>query len=139
MQQRGAEILAARKLSSALSAAQAIANHFHDWIYGTPEGEFVSMGVYTTADNPYNVPEDIFFSFPVRCQGGQWSIVPGLTLSPETQRRLPITIDELVEERNLALSLMVEEAPPTRSAINDVMAQDTSLARTIAGARPAHL
>ncbi len=108
VQQRGAEILAARKLSSALSAAQAIANHFKDWVAGTPEGEFVSMGVYTTAANKggYSVPDDIFFSFPVQCREGKWKVVPGLTLSEETRRRLPATIDELVEERNLALSIV---------------------------------
>ncbi len=106
MQQRGAEVLAARKLSSALSAAQAIANHFRDWVQGTPEGEFVSMGVYTAADNAYDVPADIFFSFPVQCKAGKWAVVPGLALSPETRRRLPATVDELLEERGLALSLV---------------------------------
>jgi malate dehydrogenase len=106
VQQRGAEVLAARKLSSALSAAQAIANHLKDWVQGTAPGEFVSMGVLTTSDNPYDVPADIFFSFPVTCQGGKWAIVPGLTLSPETRRRLPATVEELVEERALALSLL---------------------------------
>ena len=107
MQQRGAEVLAARKLSSALSAAQAIANHLHDWVHGTRPGEFVSMGVYSEAGNPYDVPADIFFSFPVRCAGnGTWSVVPGLTLSAETRRRLPATIEELVEERGLALSIV---------------------------------
>lgn len=106
MQQRGAEVLAARKLSSALSAARAIANHLKDWVQGTAPGEFVSMGVYTAADNPYDVPGDIFFSFPVTCAGGKWAVVPGLTLSPETKRRLPATVEELVEERALALSLV---------------------------------
>lgn len=106
VQQRGAAVLAARKLSSALSAAQAIANHFHDWVHGTPEGEFVSMGVYTEPGNPYDVPADIFFSFPVTCAGGGWRVVPGMTMSAETRRRLPATIDELVEERGLALSLL---------------------------------
>ena len=47
---------------------QAIANHLRDWVHGTAPGEFVSMGVHTAADNPYGVPADIFFSFPVTCQ-----------------------------------------------------------------------
>ena len=109
VQQRGAEILAARKLSSALSAAQAIANHFRDWVQGTPEGEFVSMGVYTSLaekEASYDVPEDIFFSFPVTCKDGKWSVVPGLALSEETKRRFPMTINELVEERGLAVSVV---------------------------------
>jgi malate dehydrogenase len=106
VQQRGAEILAARKLSSALSAAQAIANHFKDWVHGTAEGEFVSMGVFVSEGNAYDIPADIFFSFPVTCKGGKWTVVQGLSLSEETRKRLPATITELVEERNLALSLV---------------------------------
>lgn len=30
-----------------MSAAKAIIDHLKDWIYGTKEGEFTSMGVYT--------------------------------------------------------------------------------------------
>ena len=37
VQQRGAAVIAARKLSSALSAAKAICDHLHDWIIGTRE------------------------------------------------------------------------------------------------------
>ena len=35
IQQRGAAVIAARKLSSALSAAKAICDHLHDWLIGT--------------------------------------------------------------------------------------------------------
>ena len=44
---RGAAIIAARKLSSAASAASATCDHVHDWIIGTKEGQIVSMGVMT--------------------------------------------------------------------------------------------
>ena len=37
IQQRGAAVIAARKLSSALSAAKAICDHLHDWFQGTPD------------------------------------------------------------------------------------------------------
>lgn len=37
VQQRGAAVIAARKLSSALSAAKAICDHLHDWLVGTRE------------------------------------------------------------------------------------------------------
>jgi len=37
VQQRGAKVIAARKFSSAASAAQAIVDHMRDWINGTPE------------------------------------------------------------------------------------------------------
>ena len=37
IQKRGAAIIAARKLSSAMSAAKAICDHLRDWWFGTPE------------------------------------------------------------------------------------------------------
>ena len=37
VQKRGAAIIAARKLSSAMSAAKAICDHMRDWYFGTPE------------------------------------------------------------------------------------------------------
>ena len=33
------------------------------------------MGVYS--DGSYGVPEGIFYSFPVTCEKGEWSIVQG--------------------------------------------------------------
>ena len=41
---RGAEIISARGASSAASAANAAIDHIHDWVLGTPEGDWVSMG-----------------------------------------------------------------------------------------------
>lgn len=37
VQQRGAAIIKARKLSSALSAASAACDHIRDWVLGTPQ------------------------------------------------------------------------------------------------------
>ena len=44
VQQRGAAVMSARKLSSAMSAAKAICDHVHDWFHGTPAVS-VCMGV----------------------------------------------------------------------------------------------
>lgn len=104
VQQRGAAVLAARKLSSALSAAQAIANHLKDWVRGTPAGEFVSMGVLA-GPNPYGVPDDLVFSMPVSCHDGRWTVHKELTLSPALQKLLPLTIQELEDEKTGALGM----------------------------------
>ncbi|KAF1394547.1 hypothetical protein PFLUV_G00001470 [Perca fluviatilis] len=64
VQQRGAAVIKARKLSSAMSAAKAICDHMRDIWFGTKEGEFISMGVYA-AGNSYGIPEDLIYSFPV--------------------------------------------------------------------------
>ena len=34
-----------------MSAAKAIIDHLRDWMFGTKEGEFVSMGVITDGDS----------------------------------------------------------------------------------------
>nr|GMD81621.1 malate dehydrogenase [Ipomoea batatas] len=75
VQQRGAAIIKARKLSSALSAASSACDHIRDWVLGTPEGTWVSMGVYS--DGSYNVPAGLIYSFPVTCKNGEWCIVQG--------------------------------------------------------------
>jgi malate dehydrogenase len=40
-----------------------------------PQGTWVSMGV--CSDGSYGVPEGLFYSFPVTCEKGEWSIVQG--------------------------------------------------------------
>ena len=49
VQKRGAAVIAARKLSSAMSAAKAAADHMRDWFQGTNEA--VSMGVISDGVN----------------------------------------------------------------------------------------
>jgi malate dehydrogenase len=101
VQQRGAEIIKMRGLSSAMSAASAACDHMRDWVQGTPDGKWVSMAVYSTGY--YGQPEGVMFSFPCVCRNGDWEVVQGLKLSDETVSKLKITADELVEERSLAL------------------------------------
>jgi malate dehydrogenase len=101
VQQRGAEVMKARGLSSAASAAKAIVDHVHDWVLGTPEGVFVSMAVWSTG-NPYGVPENLIFSFPVTCSKGAWTIVPNLTITDAIKTRIAATTQELEEEREQA-------------------------------------
>jgi len=102
VQKRGSAIIAARKLSSAASAANAICDHVHDWVVGTNPGEWVSMGVMTDGHH-YGIPAGINYSFPVICKDGVWHIVDGLKQSEVAQKKLQLTLDELLEEKKLAL------------------------------------
>ncbi|KAL3359808.1 hypothetical protein AABB24_016344 [Solanum stoloniferum] len=104
VQQRGAAIIKARKLSSALSAASSACDHIRDWVLGTPEGTFVSMGVYS--DGSYNVPAGLIYSFPVTCKNGEWSIVQGLPIDEFSRKKLDLTAEELSEEKALAYSCL---------------------------------
>ncbi|KAL6756296.1 NAD-dependent malate dehydrogenase [Haematococcus lacustris] len=100
VQQRGAAIIKARGLSSALSAASSVCDHVRDWVLGTPCGRWVSMGV--VSDGSYGVAPGLVFSYPVKCSGGKWSIVQGLKLDPASKALLAATEAELLEEKELA-------------------------------------
>ncbi|PPS05555.1 hypothetical protein GOBAR_AA15091 [Gossypium barbadense] len=104
VQQRGAAIIKARKLSSALSAASAACDHIRDWVLGTPEGTWVSMGVYS--DGSYNAPAGVIYSFPVTCRNGEWTIVQGLAIDEFSRKKLDLTGAELTEEKELAYSCL---------------------------------
>ncbi|KAF5941876.1 hypothetical protein HYC85_019518 [Camellia sinensis] len=104
VQQRGAAIIKARKLSSALSAASSACDHIRDWVLGTPEGTWVSMGVYS--DGSYNVPAGLIYSFPVTCCNGVWTIVQGLPIDHLSRKKLDLTAEELTEEKALAYSCL---------------------------------
>jgi len=101
VQQRGAEVMKLRGLSSAASAAKAIVDHVADWILGTAEGTFVSMAVLSDG-NPYGIPEGLMFSFPVTCSAGVWTIHGGLTISENVKKLIEGTTAELVDERSQA-------------------------------------
>ncbi|XP_052001710.1 malate dehydrogenase, cytoplasmic-like [Xyrauchen texanus] len=105
VQQRGAAVIKARKLSSAMSAAKAICDHMRDIWTGTPEGEFISMGVYSNG-NCYGVPEDLIYSFPVAIKDKTWKIVDGLAINDFSRAKMDETAAELVEERDTAVSFL---------------------------------
>jgi malate dehydrogenase len=98
IQKRGAAIIEARGLSSAASAANAAMDHIRDWVYGTPDGDWVSMGI--PADGSYDIPEGVIYGYPVTCQNGQYQIVKGLDISDFSRGRMQATLKELHEERD---------------------------------------
>jgi malate dehydrogenase len=104
IQRRGAEIIEARGLSSAASAADAVVDHVHNWALGTPEGDWVSMSV--PSDGSYGISEGIVFSFPVTCKDGNYDIVQGLDLEPLAVERLKASEKELLEERAVIQDLL---------------------------------
>jgi malate dehydrogenase len=105
VQKRGAAIIAARKLSSAMSAANAACDHMRDWFNGTAPGEWVSMGVLSSGSD-YGVAAGLIYSFPVSIgRDRNWKIVQGLTISPFAREKMDVTAKELLEERDEALSI----------------------------------
>lgn len=94
---RGAAIIDARGASSAASAASATVDAARSWLLGSPDGDWVSMAVYS--DGSYGVPEGIVSSFPVTTKDGNWSIVQGLEIDDFSRGRIDKTTAELVDER----------------------------------------
>src|SRR5437764_3598649 len=85
VQKRGAAIIEARGASSAASAANAAIDHVHDWVLGTPDGDWVSMAI--PSDGSYGVAEGVISSFPVTCSGGQIEVVQGLEINEFSRSR----------------------------------------------------
>jgi malate dehydrogenase len=104
IQRRGAEVIEARGLSSAASAADAIVGHVRDWVRGTREGDWVSMAV--PSDGSYGIAEGVVFSYPVTCKNGEYEIVQNLDLDEFSQARLRASERELREERAVIEELL---------------------------------
>lgn len=100
---RGAAIIDARGASSAASAASATVDAARSWLLGSPDGDWVSMAVYS--DGSYGVPEGIVSSFPVTTKDGNWSIVQGLEIDEFSRGRIDKTTAELVDERSAVTEL----------------------------------
>lgn len=99
VQTRGAAVIKARKLSSAMSAAKAVADHMRDWWFGTGDN-WVSMGVFSKGE--YGISEGIMYSYPVRIANRQWTIVKDLEINDFAREKMDVTAKELCEEREMA-------------------------------------
>lgn len=104
IQKRGAAIIEARGLSSAASAANAIINHVHDWMIGTRENDWVTMGV--PSDGSYAIPQGVIYGFPVTCQDGAYKIVQGLEINEISRTKMLATYRELLEEKDAIKHLL---------------------------------
>jgi malate dehydrogenase len=100
---RGAAIIEARGASSAASAANAAIDHVHDWMLGTPDGDWASMAV--PSDGSYGVDEGLISGAPCTCSGGEWKLVEDLEIPDFSRERIDTTVAELKEERDAVRDL----------------------------------
>jgi malate dehydrogenase len=103
VQQRGAAIIEARGASSAASAANAAVDAMRDWVLGTRQNDWTSMGVFS--DGSYGAPEGVYCSFPVTTGARGYHIVEGLDLNEFSRERIYRSFAELAEERDSVLGL----------------------------------
>jgi malate dehydrogenase len=106
VQQRGAAVIKARGLSSAGSAANAIADTVRFLTNDTPRDDWHSVGV--CSDGSYDVEKAIISSFPVRVRGGKWEIVEKLPINEFSREKIDRSIAELREEKSLVGELLAK-------------------------------
>jgi malate dehydrogenase len=104
VQKRGAEIIKARGLSSAASAANAVVDTVRALTMPTPKGRFFSVAV--VSDGSYGIPKGLVFGFPVCSDGKAWSIVQGIEHSAFAKEKIAATLKELLDEKEQVLSLL---------------------------------
>ena len=95
---RGSAIIQGRGTSSAASGAMAAMDQVCSLALGTPDNDWVSMGIYS--DGSDGIPEGIIYSAPCTCQDGQWSRVQGLEINEFSRKRMDASAQELLEERH---------------------------------------
>lgn len=104
VQTRGAAVIKARGLSSALSAANGAIDHVKTWLTGTPAGDWTSSAVISKGE--YGVPAGLVFGYPCTTGGGNWNVVEGLSHDAFGKEKLALTLAELREERDAVQELL---------------------------------
>jgi malate dehydrogenase len=104
VQKRGAAIIAARKLSSAGSAAAAVLDSVNSIVGGTAAGDWTSLAVVSRGE--YGVPEGLQFGYPVATDGASWHVVEGIEHDAQARERIRATTEELLQEQALVRELI---------------------------------
>ena len=105
IQQRGAEIIAARGASSASAAARAACDTVKAVEHPTRSGDVFNAAIIS--DGSYGIPEGIFSGFPLLSDGnGNIEIVRDYNLSEFAKSKISITATELLEEKDLVKDLI---------------------------------
>jgi malate dehydrogenase len=98
VQNRGAAVIKARGLSSAMSAANGALDHVKSLLVPTPANDWFSAAVVSKGE--YGVPAGLVFGYPCRSDGkGNIQVVEGVKLDDFGQKRFQTTLNELLEEK----------------------------------------
>jgi malate dehydrogenase len=105
IQTRGAAVIKARGMSSAMSAANGALDHVKSMIRGTLANDWVSMAVVSQGE--YGVPKDMVFGYPCTTDGkGNYKVVDGLKFDAFGQTKFQTTLQELLEEKDAVKDLI---------------------------------
>jgi malate dehydrogenase len=103
-QNRGAAIIKARGLSSALSAANGAIDHVKSFVSGTWVNDWTSAALVSNGE--YGVPKGLVFGYPVTIKDGKWTVVEGLPFDEFGKAAFKKTLDELVAEKEAVKELL---------------------------------
>lgn len=104
VQKRGAEIIKARGLSSAASAANAVVDTVRSLTTDTESGDWHSVAI--CSDGSYGVEKELISSFPIRANGGNWEIVQDVPINDFSRSKIDASVGELKEEKALVKELI---------------------------------
>jgi malate dehydrogenase len=96
VQNRGAAIIKARGVSSAMSAANATLDHVKSLLSPTPAGDWTSAAIVSNGE--YGVNHGLVFGYPCRNEQGQYRPVNGLQLDAFGKAKFDVTHKELKDE-----------------------------------------
>ncbi|MFO0813017.1 MAG: malate dehydrogenase [Gemmatales bacterium] len=104
VQNRGAAIIKARGVSSAMSAANATLDHVKSLLVPTPAGDWTSAAIVSNGE--YGVQHGLVFGYPCRNEQGQYKPVNGLQLDAFGKSKFDLTHKELKEEYEAVKDLL---------------------------------
>ena len=106
IQKRGSAVIAARGKSSAASAAQAILDSLRS-LFFREKSEHIFSSCILSDGNPYGIRDGLIFSFPCCYTGeGRTQIATGFTWDDFLQKKIALTEQELVVERDAVMPLL---------------------------------
>jgi malate dehydrogenase len=85
------------------SAAGAAVDHMRDWWQGS-HGRVVSIAL--PSEGWYDVPKGLVFSFPCKCEGGDYQVIEGLKLDDMARAKIRENVVALEEEKAAVASLL---------------------------------
>jgi malate dehydrogenase len=104
VQQRGAAVIKARGLSSAASAANAVADTVRSLTTTTSQDDWYSVAV--CSDGSYGVEKDLISSFPIHTREGKYEIVQEVPINDFSRAKIDASVAELKEEKSLVAALI---------------------------------
>ena len=105
VQNRGAEIIKKRGLSSATSAGNAALDQVKAMLAPTPAGDWISVA--TVSKGEYGVPAGLVFGYPCTSDGmGNFTVVQGVKHDEYGKTKLAATQKELEDERDAVKELL---------------------------------